>query len=121
MRKYLLNTVIAIAGSALLVGCSQAEKVDGAASVESTLAGQPNVLLIVADDLGYSDLGAFGGEIDTPNLDALAMSGVRMTNFYAMPNCSPTRSMLLTGKDNHVAGIGADENAGLDRKFHFSV
>jgi len=46
MRKYLFNTVIAIAGSALLVGCSQAEKVDGAASVESTLAGQPNVLLI---------------------------------------------------------------------------
>lgn len=107
MRKYLLNTVIAIAGSALLVGCSQAEKVDGSASVEATLAGQPNVLLIVADDLGYSDLGAFGGEIDTPNLDALAMSGLRLTNFYAMPNCSPTRSMLLTGKDNHAVGMGA--------------
>lgn len=67
----------------------------------------PNVLLIVADDLGFSDLGAFGGEIETPNLDALAFSGIRMTGFYAMPNCSPTRSMLLTGQDNHTAGMGA--------------
>ncbi|MFK7828719.1 MAG: arylsulfatase [Congregibacter sp.] len=68
---------------------------------------KPNILLIVADDLGYSDLGAFGGEIETPNLDALATSGVRLTNFYAAPNCSLTRSMLLTGQDNHQVGIGA--------------
>lgn len=68
--------------------------------------GRPNLLLIVADDLGYSDLGCFGGEIRTPNLDALAASGVRATDFHVAPSCSPTRSMMLTGTDNHVAGIG---------------
>ena len=70
-------------------------------------SSSPNILLVVADDLGYSDLGAFGGEIDTPNLDALATSGIRFTNFYAAPNCSPSRSMLLTGQDNHRVGMGA--------------
>lgn len=68
---------------------------------------KPNVLLIVADDLGFSDLGSFGGEIETPNLDLIAFSGVRLTNFYTMPNCSPTRSMLLTAKDSHSVGLGA--------------
>ncbi len=68
--------------------------------------GKPNILLIVADDLGYSDLGCFGGEIRTPHLDKLAERGVRATNYYVAPSCSPTRSMLLTGTDNHIAGIG---------------
>lgn len=67
---------------------------------------RPNFLLIVADDLGYSDLGSYGGEINTPVLDNLAQKGVRYTNFYVSPTCSPTRSMLLTGTDNHVAGLG---------------
>jgi arylsulfatase len=66
----------------------------------------PNILLIVADDLGYSDLGIYGGEIRTPNLDALARGGVRFTQFYASPMCSPTRAMLLTGIDHHPAGLG---------------
>lgn len=61
----------------------------------------------MADDLGYSDLPSFGGEIDTPNLDALTDEGVRMTSFYTSPFCSPTRSMLLSGTDNHLAGFGA--------------
>ncbi|MFO0800489.1 MAG: arylsulfatase [Gemmataceae bacterium] len=69
--------------------------------------GKPNILLIVADDMGYSDLGCFGGEIKTPNLDALAARGLRATNFYVAPSCSPSRSMLLTGTDNHVAGLGS--------------
>ncbi len=68
--------------------------------------GKPNILLIVADDMGYSDLGCFGGEINTPNINALAARGLRATNFYAAPSCSPARSMLLTGTDSHVAGIG---------------
>jgi arylsulfatase len=68
--------------------------------------GKPNILLIVADDMGYSDLGCFGGEIRTPNLDALAARGLRATNFYVAPSCSPSRSMLLTGTDSHIAGIG---------------
>ena len=69
-------------------------------------AQRPNVLLIVADDLGYSDIGSFGGEIRTPNLDALAARGLRLTGFYASPACSPSRAMLLTGSDNHAAGLG---------------
>ncbi|MCP5146146.1 MAG: arylsulfatase [Gammaproteobacteria bacterium] len=69
--------------------------------------GRPNILVIVADDLGITDLGAFGGEIATPNLDALADAGLMLTGFHTAPTCSPTRSMLLTGTDNHVAGVGA--------------
>eukprot|EP01013_Petalomonas_cantuscygni_P022614 TRINITY_DN43917_c0_g1_i1.p1 TRINITY_DN43917_c0_g1~~TRINITY_DN43917_c0_g1_i1.p1 ORF type:complete len:573 (+),score=44.09 TRINITY_DN43917_c0_g1_i1:1203-2921(+) len=67
---------------------------------------KPNVLLILADDLGYSDIGAFGGEIDTPNLDRLAVSGMLLTDFHTAPTCSPTRAMLMTGNDNHVVGLG---------------
>ncbi len=67
---------------------------------------RPNFLVIVADDLGFSDLGAFGGEINTPNLDRLAYAGLRLTDFHSAPACSPTRAMLLTGTDHHVAGIG---------------
>lgn len=70
-------------------------------------ARQPNILVIVADDLGFSDLGAFGGEIHTPNLDALAREGLRLTGFHTAPTCSPTRSMLMSGTDNHLAGLGS--------------
>jgi len=67
---------------------------------------RPNILLIVADDMGYSDLGSYGGEINTSVLDKLADEGVRYTDFYVSPTCSVTRSMLLAGTDNHVAGLG---------------
>ena len=69
-------------------------------------AEQPNIVLIVGDDVGYSDLGSYGGEIDTPNLDALASDGVRFSNFHVTASCSPTRSMLMTGVDNHLNGLG---------------
>lgn len=67
---------------------------------------QYNILLVVADDLGFSDIGAFGGEIETPHLDRLAREGARLTGFHTAPVCAPTRAMLLTGTDNHVAGVG---------------
>ena len=67
---------------------------------------RPNILLIMADDLGYTDIGAFGSEIRTPNIDTLARSGLTMTNFYAAPTCSPARAMMLTGMDNHLTGFG---------------
>jgi arylsulfatase A-like enzyme len=67
---------------------------------------QPNILLIVADDLGYSDIGPFGADIATPTLDALAREGLMLTNFHVLPSCSPTRSVLLSGVDNHQAGLG---------------
>jgi arylsulfatase len=66
----------------------------------------PNILLLVADDLGYTDLGCYGGEIPTPNIDQLAASGIRFTRFFTAPMCAPTRAMLLTGNDNHIAGMG---------------
>ncbi|WP_223503916.1 arylsulfatase [Pseudomonas sp. GL-RE-29] len=74
-----------------------------AASADSA---QPNILLIVADDLGYSDLGSYGGDINTPTLDQLAKDGLQFTNMYAAPTCSITRSMLMSGTDNHLAGLG---------------
>ncbi|RMG27390.1 MAG: arylsulfatase [Bacteroidetes bacterium] len=70
---------------------------------------RPNLLLIVADDLGFTDLGCFGGEIRTPNLDALAREGIRATSFYTAPTCSPSRGMLFSGVDNHRCGYGTME------------
>ncbi|MCE1270653.1 MAG: arylsulfatase [Acinetobacter sp.] len=75
-------------------------------STHSKPYSRPNILLIVADDLGFSDIGAFGGEIDTPNLDQLALNGLRFTNFHTASTCSPTRAMLLSGTDHHLAGLG---------------
>ncbi len=66
----------------------------------------PNILLIIADDLGYADLGCYGGDIETPNLDQIAAQGVRFSRFHTSPLCAPTRAMLLSGNDNHIAGMG---------------
>lgn len=70
------------------------------------LAKRPNIVVLLADDWGYSDVGAFGSEIQTPNLNRLAQSGTRFSNFHVSASCSPTRSMLLTGVDNHLNGVG---------------
>ncbi len=67
---------------------------------------KPNILLVMADDMGWTDIGSFGSEIDTPNLDALAAEGVMFTDFHVSISCSPTRSMLMSGTDNHIAGLG---------------
>jgi arylsulfatase len=81
---------------------------------------RPNIVIILADDMGFSDMGSFGGEIKTPNLDSLAKEGVRFTNFYTHASCSPTRSMLLSGVDTHLNGLGnmseftAPNQMGLD-------
>src|SRR5690606_21110643 len=80
----------------------------GGQSDENKVAAdtRPNVLIILADDLGYSDIGAFGSEIETPNLDALAAEGRILTNMHAAAACSPTRAMLLSGADHHLVGLG---------------
>lgn len=67
---------------------------------------RPNFLIIVADDLGFSDTSPYGCEIETPNLERLASEGIRMTGFHTAASCSPTRSMLLSGTDAHIAGLG---------------
>lgn len=80
---------------------------------------QPNLIIFMADDLGFSDIGSYGSEIETPNIDALAESGVRLSNFYSSLTCSPSRAMLLSGADNHLIGLGnmaetiADNQIGL--------
>jgi arylsulfatase A-like enzyme len=82
----------------------------GAAAIASTMSAQgakrPNIILIMADDLGYSDIGCYGSEINTPNLDSLAREGLRLTHFYNTARCCPTRAALLTGLYQHQAGIG---------------
>src|SRR5512139_2871018 len=72
----------------------------------SLAAERPNVVFILADDLGYSDLGCYGSEIATPNLDSLAKNGLRFTQFYNTARCCPTRASLLTGLYPHQTGIG---------------
>ena len=67
---------------------------------------QPNIVILLADDWGFTDVGAFGGEMATPNIDALARAGVRFSNFHVAGSCSPTRAMLQTGVGNHRNGLG---------------
>ena len=97
LTRYLPLIALAVATAA--AGLAESRKAREAGN-------RPNFLVIVADDMGYSDVGAFGGEIDTPNLDALAARGMRFTGFHTSPTCSPTRALLLTGLDNHEAGLG---------------
>ena len=66
----------------------------------------PNIVVIMSDDMGFSDLGCYGGEIATPNLDRLAADGLRFTQFYNTARCCPTRACLLTGLYPHQAGVG---------------
>ncbi len=73
-------------------------------------AGAPNIVFVLADDIGYSDFGCYGSEIPTPNIDAVAAAGVRYTNFHVAPLCSPTRASLLTGLNCHAAGMGQVAN-----------
>ena len=73
---------------------------------QSAPAKAPNIVILLADDWGFSDVGAFGGEIATPNVDVLAAKGVRFSNFHVAGSCSPTRAMLQTGVINHRAGLG---------------
>jgi len=96
LQTFLLTIVIAI-----LVACGAPTSDQQQSSTE-----RPNVLLILADDLGFSDLGVYGSEIPTPNIDALAKSGALLTNFYANATCAPSRAMLLSGMDSHAVGFG---------------
>lgn len=74
--------------------------------IEMAAPKRPNFLVIVADDLGFSDISPFGGEINTPNIAKLAQNGIRFTDFHAAAACSPSRAMIMTGTDHHIAGLG---------------
>ncbi len=97
-RKHLSKTFLSIFFFVLIYSAAVSEE-------------RPNIILIVADDLGYSDLGVYGSEIKTPNLDKLSKDGIQLTNYYTAPTCGPTRAMLLTGIDNHMAGLGTNSAA----------
>ena len=106
MYKQLSKVILLISlTSFTLIGCSNGRK-NTQNQNNNPKSKTPNIVLIAADDMGYSDLSAFGSEIPTPNIDKLAQEGIKFTNFHASPTCSPTRSMLLTGVDNHIAGLG---------------
>lgn len=99
MKRALRQTLLGVSALAgLALGAS--------AQARPQADARPNIIVILADDMGFSDLGAFGGEIRTPNLDALARDGTRFANFHATPVCAPTRAELLTGVDHHQTGIG---------------
>jgi arylsulfatase len=94
----------------LFGGCSKSSSDSQPNSVRDN---RPNILLIVADDLGYADLGVYGGDIQTSNIDALAAQGMLFTQFHTAPYCAPTRAMLLSGNNNHVAGMARQGYIGL--------
>jgi len=100
LEKILLVVLIS------LVGCGKDVPEPATPTTTTGEARQPNIVLILADDLGYADLGIYGSEIPTPNLDSLAREGMLLTSFYANMTCSPTRSMLMSGTDSHLAGLG---------------
>jgi len=76
------------------------------ASAAAPTPERPNIIVVLADDMGFSDLSCFGGEVPTPNIDRLATNGVRFTQFYNMARCCPSRAALLTGLYSHQAGVG---------------
>ena len=82
-------------------------------SANAAAQGRPNIILLVADDLGYADLGVFGSDIETPNIDSLARQGMLFTQFHTAPLCAPTRAMLLSGNNNHVAGMARQSRIGI--------
>lgn len=101
---------LGLATAVALTACGSTAATDTAAITPvAENQDQPNIMMILLDDLGYSDLGAYGGEAETPNIDALAQEGVQFTNFHATPLCAPTRAALMTGQDPHRVGLGSME------------
>ena len=96
--------------ASLIMTCSNTllhanEEAAFAAEAPSAPASRPNIVFILADDLGYTDIAPYGSEVNTPTLSALAEQGIRFTNYHTAANCAPARAMLLTGVDNHLAGV----------------
>lgn len=96
---------LGIAAAGTLGGSFRADAEEAPSQQLSANASRPNIVFILADDLGYSDLAPYGSEISTPHLSALADQGIIFTNYHTGPNCAPSRAMLLTGVDSHLAGV----------------
>jgi arylsulfatase A-like enzyme len=97
--------VVGIALSPIAMGEGGGEKASVGAQASDRNSVRPNIVFILADDLGFSDIEPYGSEVNTPALTALAESGVRFTNYHTAANCAPARAMLLTGVSNHLAGV----------------
>ena len=106
MKTILQHSLVLSALVILLPACSQDSNTSTLEPVVTVEDTRPNILYILADDLAFSDLGVFGGEIATPNLDMLATRGMLLTDFYTGLACSPTRAMLMSGMNNHLSGLG---------------
>ena len=99
--------IIPILAALLFASCAKNTKKEQAVAPTQTEVKKPNILLLVGDDTAFGDIGAFGSEVKTPNMNKLADAGIRFTNFHVSPVCSVTRSMLLTGCNNIEVGLGA--------------
>lgn len=104
-RLYAGVTAVVLMAGGLIAWQSKPQK------AKTAPAKKPNIIVIMADDMGFSDLGCYGGEVNTPNINYLANNGIRYTNFYNTSRCCPTRASLLTGLYNHQAGIGKMSDA----------
>jgi len=125
--KRKLAAIAGIAAMLILSACSQEStesvtvEMDDMAETSSDSQTRPNFIIFTTDDMGYTDLGAFGGkDIPTPNIDEIALQGVRLTNFHVSTSCSPTRSMLMSGTGNHEAGVGT-QNANAHAPEHVGL
>ncbi|MGQ7868734.1 arylsulfatase [Sunxiuqinia sp. sy24] len=108
------TNILLLIAAFIIVSCSSNQQ--AASSKQQPI--KPNIILILSDDMGYSDLGCFGGEVETPNLDALAANGLRFTQFYNGARCCPTRASLMTGCYPHQTGIGHMTNMPTDFTHH---
>jgi arylsulfatase len=108
VRAWFLLFVIPVLS---IMGCAQEEPPH-----QKLHDARPNILLIVADDVGYSDIGVFGAEIATPHIDALASEGITLTQFHTSPNCGPTRGSMMTGVDPHRAGLASNHGGAAENQ-----
>ena len=112
-KKFFISSAVFLITIMLITtGCEDNQRFSETKSINTSNVDQrPNILLIVADDLGYTDVGFFGSEIATPNLDSLAYAGVRLTNFHVAPMCFATRAMLMSGMTYREAGLSKHNDA----------
>ena len=114
MYRFISKAAIAIAASALYIPTVYAQDIaqEIVPEVEATPmeapveTAPPNILVVLFDDVGFTGFGAYGGDAQTPNIDALAQSGTIFSRYYSSPFCGPSRAMLMTGMDNHQTGMG---------------
>jgi arylsulfatase A-like enzyme len=99
--RYIKLLFSAVLTSWAMLSCTKQKK---------EITKKPNIVLIVADDLGFGDIGCYGGDIQTPNIDELSHKGIKFSSFHTAPMCAPTRAMLLSGNDNHISGMGSQGN-----------